>query len=124
MVWADDVIKASDYRISPFELESALIEHESVAEAAVVPAPDALRTAVPKAFIALAQGILPTRETALAIFRHSRERFRRALCRRQTDPAGGAAGSAKALGPDVPCTIQAHPSIGVLRAAENYLRKN
>ena len=48
----DDVFKASDYRISPFELESALIEHEAVAEAAVVPAPDALRTAVPKAFVA------------------------------------------------------------------------
>ncbi len=72
---ADDVFKASDYRISPFELESALIEHEAVAEAAVVPAPDAVRTAVPKAFIALALGIQPTRETALAIFRHSRQRL-------------------------------------------------
>ena len=51
---ADDVFKASDYRISPFELESALIEHPAVAEAAVVPSPDPLRLAVPKAFIALA----------------------------------------------------------------------
>jgi len=72
---ADDVFKASDYRISPFELESALIEHEAVAEAAVVPAPDAVRTAVPKAFIALAPGIPPGAETALAIFRHSRQRL-------------------------------------------------
>ena len=72
---ADDVFKASDYRISPFELESVLIEHEAVAEAAVVPAPDAVRTAVPKAFIALAPGALPTRETALAIFRHCRARL-------------------------------------------------
>jgi acetyl-CoA synthetase len=72
---ADDVFKASDYRISPFELESALIEHEAVAEAAVVPAPDAVRTAVPKAFIALTVGHLPTRETALSIFRHSRARL-------------------------------------------------
>ena len=72
---ADDVFKASDYRISPFELESALIEHEAVAEAAVVPAPDAVRTAVPKAFIALAPGFQPTRETALAIFRHCRQRL-------------------------------------------------
>jgi acetyl-CoA synthetase len=71
----DDVFKASDYRISPFELESALIEHEAVAEAAVVPAPDAVRTAVPKAFVALAPGFPPTRETALAIFRHSRQRL-------------------------------------------------
>ena len=69
---ADDVFKASDYRISPFELECALIEHPAVAEAAVVPAPDPLRLAVPKAFIALAPGHEPTRETALAVFRHIR----------------------------------------------------
>ena len=53
---ADDVFKASDYRISPFELESALIEHPAVAEAAVVPSPDPLRLAVPKAFVVLAAG--------------------------------------------------------------------
>ena len=69
---ADDVFKASDYRISPFELESALIECEAVAEAAVIPSPDPMRLAVPKAFIALAPGHPPTRETALAIFRHLR----------------------------------------------------
>jgi acetyl-CoA synthetase len=69
---ADDVFKASDYRISPFELESALIEHPAVAEAAVVPAPDAVRMAVPKAYIALAAGAEPTRETALSIFQHLR----------------------------------------------------
>src|SRR5581483_4647719 len=72
---ADDVFKASDYRISPFELESALIEHAAVAEAAVVPAPDALRLAIPKAFIALAPGHEPGRETALSIFRHIRARL-------------------------------------------------
>lgn len=70
---ADDVFKSSDYRISPFELESALIEHPAVAEAAVVPSPDPRRTIVPKAFIALAQGHAPDRATALAIFRHLRE---------------------------------------------------
>ncbi len=69
---ADDVFKASDYRISPFELESALIEHEAVAEAAVVPSPDPMRLAVPKAFIALAGGHAPDRDTALSIFRHLR----------------------------------------------------
>jgi acetyl-CoA synthetase len=69
---ADDVFKASDYRISPFELESALIEHPAVAEAAVVPSPDPLRLAVPKAFVALAADHLPDRDTALAIFRHCR----------------------------------------------------
>ena len=56
---ADDVFKASDYRISPFELESVLIEHPAVAEAAVVPAPDPLRLAVPKAYVVLAAGWEP-----------------------------------------------------------------
>jgi acetyl-CoA synthetase len=69
---ADDVFKSSDYRISPFELESVLIEHAAVAEAAVVPSPDPIRLAVPKAFIALAPGHQPGRDTALAIFRHLR----------------------------------------------------
>ncbi len=69
---ADDVFKAADYRISPFELESILIEHEAVAEAAVVPAPDPVRTAVPKAYVTLAQGWASDRKTALAIFRHVR----------------------------------------------------
>ncbi|MGD9616892.1 MAG: AMP-binding protein [Alphaproteobacteria bacterium] len=70
---ADDVFKASDYRISPFELESALIEHPAVAEAAVVPSPDPVRLAVPKAFVLLAPGHnAPDRETALSVFRHLR----------------------------------------------------
>lgn len=64
---ADDVFKASDYRISPFELESALIEHEAVAEAAVVPSPDSVRLAVPKAYLTLARGYAPNAETAEAI---------------------------------------------------------
>src|SRR5205823_14039660 len=51
---ADDVFKSSDYRNSPFELESVLIEHPAVAEAPVVPSPDPMRLAVPKAFLALA----------------------------------------------------------------------
>jgi len=71
----DDVFKSSDYRISPFELESALIEHEAVAEAAVVESPDARRLCVPKAFIALKPGVAPSRETALALLRFTRERL-------------------------------------------------
>jgi acetyl-CoA synthetase len=71
----DDIFKASDYRISPFELESVLIEHKSVAEAAVVPAPDPLRLAVPKAYITLVADAAPDRETALSIFRHLRVRL-------------------------------------------------
>ena len=70
---ADDVFKASDYRISPFELESALIEHPAVAEAAVVPAPDPIRMAVPKAYITLTANSTPDRATALSIFQHLRE---------------------------------------------------
>jgi acetyl-CoA synthetase len=69
---ADDVFKASDYRISPFELESALIEHPAVAEAAVVPSPDPVRLAVPKAYVVLAKGWSPDRDTALDIMRYAR----------------------------------------------------
>ncbi len=72
---ADDVFKASDYRISPFELESVLIEHPAVAEAAVVPAPDPVRLAVPKAYVMLTASGKPDRETALSIFRHLRGRL-------------------------------------------------
>jgi acetyl-CoA synthetase len=72
---ADDIFKASDYRISPFELESVLIEHPAVAEAAVVPAPDAVRMAVPKAYVALVPGVSPDAETAASIFAHLRARL-------------------------------------------------
>ena len=70
---ADDVFKASDYRISPFELESVLIEHPAVAEAAVVPSPDATRLAVPKAYVVLAPGFSPTPETAESILAYARK---------------------------------------------------
>lgn len=70
---ADDVFKASDYRISPFELESVLIEHEAVAEAAIVPSPDPLRLAVPKAFVMLRAGREPSRELARDILAYCRE---------------------------------------------------
>lgn len=71
----DDVFKASDYRISPFELESVLIEHEAVAEAAVVPSPDKIRLAVPKAYITLAADRQPTAETAFSILKYARDRL-------------------------------------------------
>jgi acetyl-CoA synthetase len=72
---ADDVFKSSDYRLSPFELESVLIEHPSIAEAAVVPAPDSVRYTIAKGYVALAQGHAPDRETAAAIFKHMRGRL-------------------------------------------------
>jgi acetyl-CoA synthetase len=67
---ADDVFKASDYRISPFELESALVEHPDVVECAVVPSPDPIRSAVPKAFVILRSDVEPSRQIALSIFQH------------------------------------------------------
>ena len=70
---SDDVFKASDYRISPFELESVLIEHPSVAEAAVVPSPDPTRLSVPKAYVVLAEGHEPDAETARDILAYCRE---------------------------------------------------
>ena len=70
----DDVFKSADYRISPFELESVLIEHEAVVEAAVVPSPDPIRLSVPKAYVTLKSGFSPSEETALAIFRFTAER--------------------------------------------------
>ena len=70
------MFKASDYRISPFELESVLIEHPAVAEAAVVPSPDPLRLAVPKAFVvAAARARERRRDTARSIFTFLRERL-------------------------------------------------
>ena len=79
----DDVFKSSDYRISPFELESLLIEHLAVAEAAVVPSPDPRRLAVPKAFVVLKPGHEPSADTAASIFRFVEERvapYKRIRC--------------------------------------------
>lgn len=67
---SDDVFKSSDYRISPFELESVLLEHDAVAEAAVVPTPDPIKLAVPKAYVSLVSGVEPSRDTALSILRY------------------------------------------------------
>lgn len=72
---ADDVFKASDYRISPFELESVLIEHEAVAEAAVIPSPDPIRLSVPKAILTLRAGFAPSPELAQSILAFARSRL-------------------------------------------------
>jgi len=70
----DDVFKSADYRISPFELESVLIEHPAIVEAAVVPSPDALRLAVPKAFVVLVAAAAADASTAQSIFEHIQRR--------------------------------------------------
>lgn len=103
----DDVFKSSDYKVSPFELESVLITHPAVAEAAVVPAPDPIRLAVPKAYIALAPGWEPTRETALAILRHARENLAPYLRIRRVEFA------------ELPKTISGKIRRAELRAREN-----
>jgi acetyl-CoA synthetase len=72
---SDDVFKSSDYRISPFELESVLLEHEAVAEAAVVPSPDPIRLAVPKAYVLLVAEVARSPATALSIFQHLHTRL-------------------------------------------------
>ena len=72
---SDDVFKSSDYRISPFELESILLEHELVAEAAVVPSPDPIRLAIPKAYVLLVASAERSSQTALSIFRHLHTRL-------------------------------------------------
>ena len=71
----DDVFKSSDYRISPFELESALIEHPAVAEAAVVPSPDPVRTASPKCFVVVKPGFTPSAELAREILQFVKGRL-------------------------------------------------
>jgi acetyl-CoA synthetase len=72
---SDDVFKSSDYRISPFELESVLLEHEAVAEAAVVPSPDPIRLAIPKAYVLLVADVARSPATALSIFQHLHARL-------------------------------------------------
>ncbi|NAZ17796.1 AMP-binding protein [Glutamicibacter soli] len=69
---ADDVFKSSDYKLSPFELESVVLEHPAVAEAAVVPSPDPMKLSVPKVFVVLAPGHEPTAETAESILGYCR----------------------------------------------------
>ncbi|MDX9894014.1 MAG: AMP-binding protein [Desulfofustis sp.] len=68
---SDDVIKSSDYRVGPFEVESALMEHPAVAETAVVGVPDEKRHQLVKAFVILKQGQQPSRELALDMFQHT-----------------------------------------------------
>ncbi|MET7683639.1 AMP-binding protein [Streptomyces sp. NPDC005423] len=69
----DDVFKSYDHRISPFELESVLLRHPAVAEAAVVPVPHPVGYQVPKAHVSLAAGHLPTTDTARSVLAFAAE---------------------------------------------------
>jgi len=68
---SDDVIKSSDFRIGPFEVESALIEHPAVSESAIVGVPDEKRHQLVKAFVILKPEYSPSRELALELFQHT-----------------------------------------------------
>jgi acetyl-CoA synthetase len=105
---SDDVFKSSDYRISPFELESVLIEHEAVSEAAVIPAPDAIRLSVPKAYISLRPGVEPSAETVLSIFRYTHARLSPFKRIRQIE-----------IVPELPRTISGKIKRGQLRGLEH-----
>ena len=70
---ADDVIISAGYRIGPFEVESALVEHPAVAESAVVASPDEMRGNIVKAFIILAPGYTPSEELTKSIQEHVRQ---------------------------------------------------
>ena len=72
---SDDVITTSGYRVGPFDVESALIEHPAVIEAAVVGKPDPERTELIKAFVVLASGQQPSEELAEALKQHVRQRL-------------------------------------------------
>ena len=94
---ADDVFKSSDYRLSPFELESVLIEHEAIGEAAVVPSADALRLCVPKAFVTVRHGYEAGPELARSVF---------AVLARKTR------------------AVQADSAAAIQRTAEDHLRQD
>ncbi len=68
---SDDVIKSSDFRVGPFEVESALVEHPAVMESAVVGTPDPKRYQLVKAYVILAEGYEPSRDLALELFQHT-----------------------------------------------------
>lgn len=72
---ADDVITSSGYRIGPFDVESALIEHPAVSEAAVIGVPDAERTEIVKAFVVLSRGYDASPELAEELSQHVKRRL-------------------------------------------------
>jgi acetyl-CoA synthetase len=72
---ADDVIKSSGHLIGPFEVESALLEHPAVAEAAVIGKPDLIAGEVVKAFVCLKSGVMPTDELRLELLGFARQRL-------------------------------------------------
>ncbi|MSQ13445.1 MAG: acetate--CoA ligase [Dehalococcoidia bacterium] len=72
---SDDVINTAGHKVGPFEVESVLLEHPAVAEAAVIGKPDPLAMEIVKAFVALKDGYQPTDELRHSIMQHARARL-------------------------------------------------
>jgi acetyl-CoA synthetase len=82
---ADDLIKSAGHLIGPFEVESALIEHPAVAEAAVIGIPDATVGEVVKAFVSLKAGREPSEQLRLELLGHARKRLGPAVAPRSIE---------------------------------------
>ena len=80
---ADDVIKSAGHLIGPFEVESALMEHDAVAEAGVIGVPDPVAGEVVKAFVSLQPGIAPTEDLRLELVGFARRRLGPAVAPRE-----------------------------------------
>jgi acetyl-CoA synthetase len=82
---ADDVIKSAGHLVGPFEVESALMEHEAVAEAGVIGKPDEVAGAIVKAFVALKPGFEPSPELRKALMAFARKRLGPAVAPREIE---------------------------------------
>jgi acetyl-CoA synthetase len=82
---ADDIIKTSGHMVGPFEVESALMEHPSVAEAGVIGKPDSLIGEVVKAFVALKPGVAPSEELRLELIGFARKRLGSAVAPKEIE---------------------------------------
>jgi acetyl-CoA synthetase/medium-chain acyl-CoA synthetase len=82
---ADDVMKASGYRISPFEVESCLVSHPAVLEAAAVASPDPVRGDVVKAFLVLREGVRPGEELKAQIQEYAKQHMAGYKCPRKVE---------------------------------------
>jgi acetyl-CoA synthetase len=82
---ADDVIKSSGHLIGPFEVESALMEHPSVAEAGVIGKPDPMAGEIVKAFVALKPGFVPSEDLRRDLLGHARRRLGGAVAPKEID---------------------------------------
>ena len=86
---ADDVIKSSGHLIGPFEVESALMEHKAVAEAAVIGKPDPMAGEIVKAFVALNPGFTPSEALRRELLGHARKRLGAVVAPKEIDFAAG-----------------------------------